>query len=112
KLPHFQQQILQTASCIGMEFDVSTLASLLYPEEGEQIEELLVELEALQTLAFLDKRQGDQGGPIFKFVHERVRHDAYWSMQEGSRARTHLRLVQKLLLMFLPQDAVESLSLD
>ncbi|MEJ2015499.1 MAG: adenylate/guanylate cyclase domain-containing protein [Limibacillus sp.] len=85
------KRVIQAASCIGREFDLSLLASALSMEPAEL--ELALEQLISAQLIF---RRGGRGEPRYTFKHALVQDAAYSSLLLSARRKLHERLAQAL----------------
>ena len=119
KLRHLSPQamaLLQTAACVGVQFELDTVAQLCAISHGERSEalaeairaELLLSPDSSSYLA--GPAQADGGAPeassepgvVFKFLHERVQQSIYATLDPVQRESCHLRLGQLRLAQWGP----------
>jgi len=104
-LPHTTQQILKFAACIGLEFDIDTLAYLYNKSDvitagalWEAVEEnLIIPLgDAYQSLYGVN--EADESSNLdfvkasYRFVHQRIQQAAYTLVTEEEKQAIHYQL--------------------
>jgi histidine kinase len=96
ELPPDSQAALQTASCVGISFDLATLAAARGVSEQQVTEELRKPLEEglVRPLSVDFWYAPEVEGTSFSygFAHDRVRQAAYAMLDEGQAAKLHLDL--------------------
>lgn len=104
KLSKINREILQVAACIGNQFDIYLLASVI----GKPIQEILKGLEeALEKSLILTSKsyyliaddferdrltKNDLNGMSYRFIHDRVHQAAYSLLSEEQQKQVHLQL--------------------
>lgn len=114
--------LLHTASCIGSQFDLLTVARVHQVRQSDAaaglapavIKGLLVPLDPsyrlFETLAAWDLEPGQADGlgtPRYRFLHDQVRLAVHGRLDARRRAERHLR-IGRLLLASLPPDELEA----
>ena len=112
KLTPSGQQLLQMASCIGNQFDLSTLATMSGSLPGETAQ-LLQEAHAV-GLIYLPALDGslvtEAESPIaYKFAHERIQQAAYGMIPEEDKETIHSLVGQMLLRNTAPEQLEEKI---
>lgn len=88
KLPQSLQEILQTAACIGVEFDSALLARVMKKSEAMLSQEMAGAIHEGFLVSI------DNG---VKFVHDRVRDAAYSLMDKKLRSLNHYKIGNEIL---------------
>ncbi|HEY2406670.1 MAG TPA: AAA family ATPase [Polyangiaceae bacterium] len=102
------EQVLRHAACIGREFDVELLASVLSLDEPS-LDAALTEALDAELIAGIDAAEGpgDAVPARFRFVHDQMLQAAYGSMPAATRAEIHLALGRKLYTAYGAQQREE-----
>ncbi|MEB3267379.1 MAG: PAS domain S-box protein, partial [Leptolyngbya sp.] len=117
KLPEATQTVLQLAACIGVQFDLQTLAIVSEQPPTAVAVHLWPALQAGLVLPqndtyklYLDdvsvERSNLSQNLIYKFLHDRIQQAAYTLIPEDRRAEIHYRL-GRLLVVHLPSASQE-----
>lgn len=110
KLPHFSQEILQYAACLGNRFDLQTL-SLVVERDSIEVakslwlaiqEGLIVPLDEAYNLVISHHHLNAN----YQFLHDKVQQAAYALLDNKNRDKTHLK-IGRLLLKQTPIDKQE-----
>ncbi|HID99848.1 MAG TPA: GAF domain-containing protein, partial [Thiotrichaceae bacterium] len=113
KLPSKTSKVLQLATCIGNQFDLSILAIIDEQDKNETLSVLRPALaegliqpldENYKHLDICEKSQ-------FKFLHDRVQQAAYALIDDEHKQAVHLQ-IGRLLLKNTPADALEDKVFD
>ena len=90
QLPTQTQKLLQAGACIGVNFDIATLALIEQKDENQIIEELSPATKSglIQGLAF---------EITYKFIHDRIHQAAYQTLSR-ERKKSHHLFIGRLLL--------------
>ncbi|MBF0423937.1 MAG: serine/threonine-protein kinase PknK [Magnetococcales bacterium] len=101
RLPEACQKVLQHAACIGADFDLNTLATVIQSTMRSVFTTLWPALE-IQLIIPMDKgyqlaRYLDKGDFSFRFVHDRVQQAAYHLIDTEARERIHYTVGRLLL---------------
>jgi predicted ATPase/signal transduction histidine kinase len=117
KLPRATRQILETAACIGNQFELGLLAKVggktvhevataLWPAIKEGL--LLPRSGGTQRAFSIEKpvELGTAMAPAYQFVHDRIQQAAYRLLTDEERSETHLR-VGRRLLEIVPEAALD-----
>jgi PAS domain S-box-containing protein len=108
KLPENTQRILRLAACIGIEFDLETLAIVCEQSLKTVFQDLLAATQAgfIQPLSELDENLLVQE---YKFLHDRIQQAAYVLIDESHKHLVHLQIGRNLLAKTLPEQLPERL---
>jgi predicted ATPase/class 3 adenylate cyclase len=99
------QDMIKLASCIGNQFEISTLGVISEKNTKETFEDLwsaiqegliVPENEDYRLVTVMDETNWDEE-VHFNFLHDRVQQAAYSLIREKDRAATHLRIGRLLL---------------
>lgn len=100
RLPQATREVLQTAACIGAEFELGLLAHTLKLSAGQALDALWPALETglvtplgrnYQLVRAAEGQHIDEKVSL-RFLHDRVQQAAYASQGEAARAQAHLRI--------------------
>lgn len=99
ELPEEARKLLALAACLGLRFELDTLAALCGQEPGEVFRCLQPAREAEFILpdAPLEVRSSQLLIPRLRFLHDRLQEAAYRSIEPGQLAATHLRIARLLM---------------
>ncbi|MBE9059412.1 ATP-binding sensor histidine kinase [cf. Phormidesmis sp. LEGE 11477] len=123
KLPEQTQTVLKLASCIGAQFDLSTLAIALGKTHTEAAADLWPALQegfvlsATDVYKFYQAEQIEKGSienslieaadAGYRFLHDRVQQAAYSLLSEEKRTELHLSIGQRLLAQVQENSQVD-----
>ena len=99
RLPDFTRRALMLASCVGSEFDRTTLSIVLETTPGAGDIERALESAVASGLviSILDQRQEGDARQTFRFQHDRIQQAAYSLIPEEERKGIHLKIGRLLL---------------
>ena len=117
KLPGKTLNVLQHASCLGLQISVSSLGTVL-DRADRQIEAALQTAVEMGVVRKLPARNGvipfNEKDVKYAFIHDRVQHSAYKTLQLDDRTALHLKIGRALLKQRRTNDdffiAVEQLN--
>ncbi|CAB9512265.1 Protein tyrosine kinase [Seminavis robusta] len=116
-LPDSCQRLLQTAACIGAEFDLSTLTKLLdnSSDDMSSTSNSSTDDSIRQVLAIALEEQmivQQMHRPNkYAFSHDRIQQSAYFLIPEQERPMAHLAVGRSLLQTFTEEELQENLFL-
>lgn len=105
ELPEFTQVLLFRASCIGVNFALSTLASVSQRSMPAAIKQLMPAIsvgliipldENFEILRFMEEDAGEFPEVPFQFVHDRIQEAAYGMIRQEERSLIHYQIAQVL----------------
>jgi predicted ATPase/signal transduction histidine kinase/tRNA A-37 threonylcarbamoyl transferase component Bud32 len=96
KLPETTQQILRLAACVGLEFDLSTLAIICESSPAQLYPNLVTAMQAGLVLP-VSELNAELLIQDYKFLHDRVQQAAYVLIDENQRQAVHLQIGRLLL---------------
>lgn len=122
KLPEITQELMMLASCLGNQFDLSTMAVIAKtsPAEvvkgmwGAVLEELVVPLsESYRLFQWSHEEEGtaDPSAVSYRFFHDRIQEAAYSKLSVERRKEIHLE-AGRLILANAPEEAVSERIFD
>jgi serine/threonine protein kinase len=94
KLPETTQQVLRLAACVGLEFDLSTLAIICESLPAQLYPNLVTAMRAGLVLP-VSELNPELLIQDYKFLHDRVQQAAYGLIDENQRQLVHLGSVNK-----------------
>ncbi|MGB1015513.1 MAG: ATP-binding protein, partial [Nannocystaceae bacterium] len=92
QLPHQTQRVLQHAACIGMRFETQALAELM----GWTLTELHAALAPALELDLLVAQGPGNAVDRLRFIHDRIRQEAFAPLDHASRGRIHATIGRRL----------------
>jgi predicted ATPase/anti-anti-sigma regulatory factor/GAF domain-containing protein len=119
------QQLLRQAACIGLQFDLPTLAEI----SGESVAQcaavlsevlragVLVQIDSGNLVYAAPEPSVEGAAPLlpaeaattYKFLHERLHQAVYAALDEMQRQQTHLRIGRRLLARLRADEPAETL---
>jgi predicted ATPase/class 3 adenylate cyclase len=118
--------LLDTAACVGGDFDVHTLASVheMSPTAAAvslatavrngiivPLDTRYKEFESLESWNIPQGALGELGTARYRFQHDQIRHTVHERLDPAQRAQRHLR-IGRLLLQSLPAEQLERRVVD
>lgn len=110
-LPSDVQNLLAQAACIGVRFDVKSLANLTAQSTDTVLEQLLpaINEEFVVVEAGIKSLTLDESSMTFRFIHDRVQEVAHRILDSMSRAKVHYQLGMQLFQQAQAQAEAHSI---
>ncbi len=105
KLSSITQHFLQIAACLGMQFELGTLAAIC-ENSPEAISEALVEATHTKLIFPTSKPEVEASSQSYQFSHTRIKQATYLSLDEEKKKIFHLTIGRLLLQKTYPENRV------